>query len=248
MRIALIEPDLRHAEIVSRLLLAGGHACHHFRASAPFVASAENVFFDLLVTDAFCGDAAAEDVIPRVRRVLPGLPVVVLMTTPRESELVAMLQAGADDCLSKPVRGPETLARIDALMRRAGIRRPRNHVREMFGEYAFDSGRAIVSFRGQNVTLTPKELQFALLLFTNMSRPVSRAHILETVWSRRRDVRSRTLDTHASRIRTKLELRPEFGYTLMPLYGYGYRLDQIPIEKPDSADKAGLNERIVETL
>lgn len=248
MRIALIEPDLRHAEIVSRLLLAGGHACHHFPSSAPFLAGAENEFFDLLVTDAFCGDAAAEDVIARVRLILPGLPVIAMMTMPRESELVAMLQAGADDCLSKPVRGPETLARIEALMRRAGIRRPRNRAREMFGEYAFDSGRSIVFFRGQTITLTPKELQFSLLLFTNMGRPVSRAHILETVWSRRRDVKSRTLDTHASRIRTKLELRPETGYTLTPLYGYGYRLDQIPVENTDNADKPAPTERIAETL
>ena len=186
--------------------------------------------------------------IARVREVLPGLPVVVMMTAPRESKLVAVLQAGADDCLSKPARGPEMLARIEALMRRAGIRRPRNRVREMFGEYAFDSGRSFATFRGQTVMLTPKELQFALLLFTNMSRPVSRAHILENVWSRRRDVKSRTLDTHASRIRTKLELRPDFGYTLTPLYGYCYRLDQITVEKADSADKAAPNERFAKTL
>jgi DNA-binding response OmpR family regulator len=121
MRTALIEPDLRHAEIVGRLLFAGGHACHHFPASAPFLAATANEFFDLLVTDAFCADAAAEDVIARVREVLPGLPAVVMMTAPRERELVAVLQAGADDCLSKPARGPEMLARIEALMRRAGL-------------------------------------------------------------------------------------------------------------------------------
>lgn len=248
MRIALIEPDLRHAEIVGRLLFAGGHACFHFPTSAPFLASCASELFDLLLTESWCGDGSAEDVIARCRAILPGLPVIVMMTAPRESELVAALQAGADDCLSKPVRGPETLARIDALMRRAGIRRPHNRTREIFGEYAFDSARSTVTFRGQSVSLTPKELQFARLLFTNLSRPVSRAHILENVWARRRDVKSRTLDTHASRVRTKLELRPETGYSLTPLYGYGYRLDRVPVETTDSGDKARVHERFVETL
>jgi two-component system OmpR family response regulator len=200
-----------------------------------------------LIVDSWAGDRPAEDVISAAREVLPGLPVVAMMSSPRESELVAVFHAGADDCLNKPVRGPEMLARVDAVMRRACIRRPYNRTRQMFGGYAFDAGRSVVIFRGQTVALTPKELRFALLLFTNMSRPVSRAHILETVWGRRRDIKSRTLDTHASRVRTKLELRPEHGYNLTPLYGYGYRLDEVPIADP--ADKPTTpTESIEETL
>src|SRR5471032_2347339 len=232
MRIALIEPDLQHARVVDRLVFAGGHACRHFTASAPFLQCAQIDFFDLLITENWAGDHCAEDVIPRARAILPDLPIIVLLPEPRESQIVTALHAGADDCLSKPVRGPEMLARIHALMRRAGLRRPANRRRDVIGGYSFDAAHFAVAFRDRTVVLTPKEFRLALLLFNNLARPVSRVHILETVWTRGRDVPSRTVDTHVSRVRAKLELRPELGYCLMPLYGYGYQLDAIPSELP----------------
>ncbi len=69
MRIALIEPDPRHAQLVTRLMFAGGHVCQHFATSAPFLAQAADQFFDLLITENWTGDHSAEDVIARARAV-----------------------------------------------------------------------------------------------------------------------------------------------------------------------------------
>ncbi len=75
--------------------------------------------------------------------------------------------------------------------------------------------------------LTQKEFQLAVLMLRNVGKPLSRGHIREMVWGRGSDVPSRTMDTHVSRVRTKLDLRPEHGYLLAPVYSYGYRLEHL---------------------
>ena len=97
-----------------------------------------------------------------------------------------------------------------------------------FGHHEFLMGRSQVEVEGRLVTLTQKEFELALLFFRHLGRPLSRAYIHETVWSRDAELSSRTLDTHVSRVRNKLGLKPEAGYRLAPVYSFGYRLEQIP--------------------
>jgi DNA-binding response OmpR family regulator len=75
--------------------------------------------------------------------------------------------------------------------------------------------------------MTQKEFRLALLFFRHLDRPLSRAFILESVWPDQAELSSRSIDTHVSRVRSKLNLQPARGFRLVPVYSYGYRLEQI---------------------
>lgn len=120
--------------------------------------------------------------------------------------------------------------RVGMLLHVQNAREPVAH-KEVFDEYEFERGSERVFVRGNFVMLTHKEFELALLLFKHVNRPLSRSNILAAIWKWDRDTPSRSMHTHISKVRTKLGLRPESGYRLTPLYGYGYRLDRIEKEE-----------------
>ena len=80
---------------------------------------------------------------------------------------------------------------------------------------------------GERIDVTQKEYELIVFLFRNIGRVMSRAHILESVWGRNPDINTRTVDTHVSRIRSKLSLAPDTGWKLSSIYQHGYRLEKI---------------------
>ena len=146
---------------------------------------------------------------------------------------VAGLDAGADDFVVKPARAGELRARLKALVRRAGLGDIHGTIFE-YDRFRFDLQRQTAQDSGRIVELTQKEFQLALLFLNNIGKPLSRGHIREAVWGRDSEVPSRTMDTHVSRVRSKLTLRPESGYLLAPVYSYGYRLERLRDEGEDA--------------
>jgi len=125
------------------------------------------------------------------------------------------------------VRRQELIARVRALLRRAY---PIEEQKQLsFPPFEIDIQRSEVRKNGSKIDLTPKEFELTVTLFRNMGRLLSRGHLQETVWGRSADLATRTVDTHVSQVRKKLDLKPESGYRVVPVYNYGYRLERLDV-------------------
>jgi DNA-binding winged helix-turn-helix (wHTH) protein len=128
----------------------------------------------------------------------------------------------------KPIRVAELQARVHALLRRSY---PSRHESELvFGDYKFSTANRTVHVKGVPAELGHREFDLALFLFQNIGRLLSREHLREAVWGIGNQTPSRSLDTHVSRLRVKLDLVPSNGLLLSAVYGLGYRLETLDTE------------------
>lgn len=227
MRIAALDDDDAQREAIARVLVSGGHSSQCFHLAAPLIAALRRETFDLLVLDWNVPDMDGLEVIAwTLKNLSPPPPILLLTSRSHEADVITGLNAGADDYVVKPVVGGVLLARINALLRRTYPDRGAGGL-ETYGDYVFNLPAEQVTIGGELAPLTAKEFGLALLMFRNLHRALSRGHILEAIWGRNPDLPTRTLDMHISRIRTKLQLRPQNGFRLTPVYSYGYRLEEL---------------------
>lgn len=226
MNIASLEDDPVQAQFIQNALNQAGHSCTLFpRGKDMLAALSKPHAFDLLLLDWEIPDITGLDVVRWVRAQAGySIPVIFLTSRTHEDDLVQGLQAGADDYIIKPLRPAELMARIDAIQRRLA---PAAHAEAPFscGPYQVHPQAARISLNGSDVALAPKEFELAMLLFRNPGRLFSRDVLATSVWNREIVPTSRTLDTHLSNIRRKLQLRPENGVRLTSSYALGYRLE-----------------------
>lgn len=158
---------------------------------------------------------------------VPPVPLLLVIEGSAIDQLTGLLGHPACDYLLRPLRRRELLIRLAVLQKRFDATRSAPATGLAFGPYVFDAQSEQLSLNGQPLPLTQKEFRLALLFFRHLNRPLSRAFILDSVWPDDADFSSRSVDTHVSRVRTKLALAPARGFRLAPVYGFGYRLEQI---------------------
>jgi len=229
MRIALLEDDQDQADLVCAWLRAAGHSCHIYVLGKDLVREAQRETFDLYLLDWEVPGMSGAEVLVWIRaNITEPVPVLFVTARQREEDIVHALSNGADDYMVKPLSKLELLARIGALARRT---RPGPHQSEEVLEYdrmSVDCRNRQIRLGGELVPMTQKDYELTVFLLRNLGRLLSRGHILEAVWGQSAEINTRTVDTHVSRIRGKLQLTPENGWRLSAVYQHGYRLERIP--------------------
>jgi len=245
MRIAILEDDLTQSEMLRWVLESVNHKCHCFATFKSFQTAPYRDSFDLVLLDWVLPDSSGPKVMHWIRETLHiKVPVLFITSKTDEENIVEALNAGADDYMIKPIRRGELIARVNALLRRAYPELTAPEVFEIT-DLEFHPKFSTIVRHTKRVVMTQKEFDLALLLFRNLGKPLSRSHIQESVWGRDTDLPSRTMDTHISRVRSKLALRPEQGFRLTPVYGFGYKLEQVDHEGK-STDLAKIKRQLAE--
>ncbi len=228
MRIAIIEHDSTIAAQLVDSLSNDGHSCQFYLETSAFLQSLSLERFDACIVDHQLPDLDDRHLLRRIRELDQPMPVLVLTARGAEMEAAIALDNGNNDFQVKPLHINEFRARLTALVRR-GVPATPGEVLFAYDRFEFNLKTRVVTDSSVPVTMTQKEFQLALLLLANIGKALSRSDIREAVWGRNSDVPSRTLDTHVSRVRTKLGLRPSSGYLLAPLYSFGYRLENLKL-------------------
>jgi DNA-binding response OmpR family regulator len=211
-----------------RLYLEGaGCTCVVYETGTSLIRDLKAGACHVLILDWELPDISGDQVLGWVRQHLGWeLPVIFVTGRDATEDIVAMLEAGADDYMVKPVNFKELLARATALVRRIGDAQ-KSGQRLDVPPYSIDFSNRIISRLDAPIALTPKEFDLAGYLFRNIGTLVPRETLLRNIWGYGAEINTRTIDIHISRIRKKLALLKENGWRLTSIYHRGYRLDRV---------------------
>lgn len=218
MRILVVEDDLVLAARITSGVERAGHSAHH--AASAEEAEAAPGTFDSVILDRMLPGKGGLDLLRGWRAAGNMVPVVLLTALDGIDDRVEGLDAGADDHIGKPFAMNELLARLHAIERRQAVA-PSTLIED--GGLSLDLIKRELHFRGRLVSLQPREMRLLEELLRQSGQAVTRAMLLEKVWGFHFEPQTSLVETHISRLRTKLA---DSGVTVSieSIRNVGYRL------------------------
>lgn len=214
MRALVVEDEPKIAEDIVAALRRGGYVVEHVGDGEEAWFRAETEEYDCIVLDLGLPRLDGLSVLKRLRAAGVATPVLILTARGAWMERVEGIDAGADDYLPKPFHGEELIARIGAIVRRAG-----GHATPMLeaGRVSIDTRRMVARLDNEPVTLTPLEFRALRYLVHNKSRVVSQGEMAEHVYAHEEEPDSNAIEVLIGRLRRKLG-----ADVIVTRRGYGY--------------------------
>jgi two-component system, OmpR family, response regulator len=219
VRILVTEDDPALSEALHFALTQAGYAVDRVGDGTAADEALKGDVFRLLILDLGIPKLDGFEVLRRLRRRDPSVPVLIVSGREKPEEKVMGLDLGADDYLVKPFRVDELLARVRALLRRGGAALA-PLVR--YGSLTFDTVARTAAIDGRSLPLSAHETGVLEVLLHRFGRVVSKEQLVEQLYSYDREVTHNTIEVYVHRVRRKLN---GAGVTVRTLYGRGYQLD-----------------------
>lgn len=225
--IGLVEDDPDQADLLVQWLQSAGYRCLHYGTAAEFRRGRGRHAADLVLLDWELPDSDGLTLLTEIRSdpATAATPVIMLTVRADEDDVVQGLRTGADDYIVKPTMRAVLLARMEAVLRRTQLA-PGSAEEIDLNPYEIDTERARILIDGRDTELTQREFELAVYMFRRHGRIIRRETLLESVWQIAANVPTRTVDTHVSRLRRKLQLDGMYGWRLVAVYQHGYRLEK----------------------
>ena len=189
------------------------------------IALAENVRPDLVLLDLMLPGMHGFEICRALRK-HTSIPIVILTARSDEVDRIVGLEVGADDYITKPFSMGELIARLRALLRRAGgPRTPEAPELILSGSLTVDLARREAAIDGESLALKPKEFDLLVTLMRNRGQTLTRDQLLQRVWKYQGAGSSRTVDVHIGRLRQKIERLPDQPFRIVTMRGFGYRFE-----------------------
>lgn len=224
INVLVVDDESVLAEMVSMALRYEGWDISTAGDGASAIASARTHRPDVVVLDVMLPDMSGLDVLRRLREQNPKLPVLLLTAKDAVEDRIAGLTAGGDDYVTKPFSIEEVVLRLRALLRRTGVATDDSGAQIVVGDLVLDEDSHEVTRAGDPITLTSTEFELLRFMMRNSKRVLSKAQILDRVWSYDFGGRSNIVELYISYLRKKIDSGREpmihtlrgAGYVLKP--------------------------------
>ena len=222
MKVLVIEDDASTADYVVIGLKEEGHDSDHAASGPIGLELACTRDYDAVVVDRMLPALDGLSIVRALRSSGRDTPVIFLTSVSGLDDRVEGLEAGADDYLVKPFAFSELMARLNALARRSPLRREETILK--VGDLEMNLIARTVKREGRDIDLQPREFRLLEYMMRNRGRVLTRTMLLERVWDFHFDPKTNVVETHISRLRTKVD-KPFAGEMIRTVRGSGYVLN-----------------------